>query len=30
VLTKLNIPDGQNGHHRGLCVLAHLRATQVQ
>ena len=30
VLTKLNIPDGQNGHRRVLAVLAHLRATQIQ
>ena len=30
VLTKLNIPDSQNGHRRVLAVLAHLRATQIQ
>ena len=30
VLTKLNIPDSQNGHRRVLAVLAHLRATQLQ
>ena len=30
VLTKLNIPDSQNGHRRVLAVLAHLRATNIQ
>jgi DNA-binding NarL/FixJ family response regulator len=30
VLTKLDIPDSQNGHRRVLAVLAHLRATQIQ